>query len=92
MRFAMRELWDASANGFVDRLVAEDDVGLLREPLKPFGSNCAAASVLARLGRLTGNDDFRARAATTLASQLPGACELGVEAAPWALAALELGR
>ena len=92
MRFAMRELWDASANGFVDRLVAEDYVGLLREPLKPFGSNCAAASVLARLGRLTGNDDFRARAATTLASQLPGARELGVEAAPWALAALELGR
>lgn len=90
MRFAIRELWDSVAGGFRDRAVREDDVGLLREPLQPFGSNCAAARVLARLGELTEHDDFRERAAATLASQLSVARGRGVEAAPWALAALEL--
>ena len=71
-------------------MVAADDVGLLREPLRPFAVNCAAVRVLARLSRLTGQDDFRERAAATLASLLPGARQRGVDAAPWALAALEL--
>ena len=90
MRFCLRALWDAGRGGFVDRVVAADDVGLLREPLRPFAVNCAAVRVLARLSRLTGQDDFRERAAATLASLLPGARQRGVGAAPWALAALEL--
>ncbi len=90
MRFCLRELWDAPRGGFVDRVVADDDVGLLREPLRPFAVNCTAVRVLARLGRLTGADDFRARAAATLESLLPEARGRGVDAAPWALAALEL--
>ena len=90
MRFCLRVLWDAGRGGFVDRVVAEDDVGLLREPLRPFAVNCTAVRVLARLGRLTGADDFRERAAATLASLLPAARQRGVDAAPWGLAALEL--
>ena len=90
MRFCFRALWDTGRGGFVDRVVAADDVGLLREPLRPFAVNCAAVRVLARLSRLTGQDDFRERAAATLASLLPGARQRGVDAAPWALAALEL--
>ena len=90
MRFCLRALWDARRDGFVDRVVAEDDVGLLREPLRPFTANCTAVRVLARLGRLTDADDFRERAAATLAALLPEARPRGVDAAPWALAALEL--
>ena len=40
MRFSLRHLFDAAAGRFVDRVVAADDVGLLREPLVPFGANC----------------------------------------------------
>lgn len=90
MRFCLRALWDARRGGFVDRVVADDDVGLLREPLRPFAANCTAVRVLARLGRLTGADDFRERAAATLESLLPETRPRGVDAAPWALAALAL--
>ena len=90
MRFCLRALWDARRGGFVDRVVADDDVGLLREPLRPFAANCTAVRVLARLGRLTGADDFRERAAATLESLLPETRPRGVDAAPWGLAALAL--
>ena len=90
MRFSLRHLFDAAAGRFVDRVVAADDVGLLREPLVPFGANCIAASVLARLGRLTEQDDFRRQAAAVLDSLAPLAQARGLDAAPWALASLEL--
>ena len=90
MRFSLRHLFDAAAGRFVDRVVAADDVGLLREPLVPFGANCVAASVLARLGRLTEQDDFRRQAATVLEVLAPAAQARGVGAAPWALASLDL--
>ena len=90
MRFSLRHLFDAAAGRFVDRVVAADDVGLLREPLVPFGANCIAASVLARLGRLTEQDDFRRQAATVLEVLAPAAQARGVGAAPWALASLDL--
>ena len=90
MRFCLRALWDADRGGFVDRVVADDDVGLLREPRRPFAVNCTAVRVLARLGRLAGAEDLRERAAATLASLLPEARRRGVDAAPWALAAMEL--
>ena len=92
MRFAMRALWDDAGGGFVDRVVADGDVGLLREPLKPFDLNCSAAGVLTRLARLTGQDDFRDRAAAALAAVRPDARRRGVDAAPWMLAALDLRR
>ena len=90
MRFAMRALWDDAGGGFVDRVVADGDVGLLREPLKPFDLNCAAARVLVRLAGLTGSGDFRDRAAAALAAVRSDARRRGIDAAPWVLAALDL--
>lgn len=90
MRFSMRALWNRRAGGFVDRVIRDDDVGLLREPLALFEPNCYAARVLARLGRLTDQEDFLDRAAETLSLQWPKTTALGIDAAPWALAAIEL--
>ena len=92
MHFAIRRLWDSEGGGgFLDRVPAPDDVGLLREPLRPFATNCEAASVLARLAGITGEAAFRDRAAATLASQATVARAYGVDAAPYALALRELG-
>ena len=90
MRFSLRHLFDAAAGRFIDRVVAADDVGLLREPLIPFDTNCAAAGVLARLGRLTGKDEFGRRATALLDALAPAAQARGADAAPWALASLDL--
>lgn len=92
MRFSLRALWDTHQGGFYDRVVAEDDVGLLRQPLKMFVDNCSAARVLTRLGHLTAHGEFREKAVATLASQRSGAREHGVLAASWVLAALELDK
>ena len=91
MHFAIRRLWDASGGGgFLDRVHAPDDVGLLREPVRPFVANCEAARVLLRLSRVTGEAAFRERAVAALAAQTPVARAYGVEAAPYALALREL--
>lgn len=91
MRFAIRRLWDAAGGGgFLDRVHAPDDVGRLREPLRPFAANCEAAGVLLRLARATGEADFRERAVATLAAEAPAARRYGVDAAPYALSLGEL--
>ena len=91
MRFAIRRLWDAAGGGgFLDRVQAPDDVGLLREPLRPFTANCEAAGVLLRLARTTGEAEFRERAVATLAAEAPVARRYGVDAAPYVLALDEL--
>lgn len=61
----VRELWDADGVGFFDRAGQDADIGLLRMRRKPFVANAEAASVFARLDRLTGLSDpsgFRGRA------------------------------
>jgi uncharacterized protein YyaL (SSP411 family) len=61
----VRELWDADGGGFFDRAGQDADIGLLRMRRKPFVANAEAASVFARLDRLTGLLDpsgFRGRA------------------------------
>ena len=90
MLFAGRVLWDGERGGFRDRVIAPDDVGLLREPIKPFGTNCDAVGVLARLSRLTGRRDFGEQAEAVLALHLPATAAQGVDAARWVLAAREL--
>ena len=93
MHFAMRRLWDAAGGGgFLDRVHAPDDVGLLREPVRPFTANCEAACVLARLARVTGQPAFREQAVSALASQTPVSRAYGVDAGPYALALRELAR
>ena len=93
MHFATRRLWDtAGGGGFLDRVHAPDDVGLLREPVRPFTANCEAACVLVRLARVTGQPAFREQAVSALASQTPVARAYGVDAGPYALALRELAR
>ena len=90
MLFAGRALWDPDRGGFLDRVVAPDDVGLLRQAVKPFVANCTAARVLARLSRFSGRHDFGERAEATLASQASEVQSQGIDAALWVLAAREL--
>lgn len=91
MLFALQHLWDTAAGGgFLDRVHAPDDVGLLRERVRPFATNCEAARVLLRLASLTTDPVFRDRAVTTLAMQTAVARAHGVDAAPYALAMREL--
>lgn len=86
MLFAMRELWSEGASAFVDRIVAEDDVGLLRQTMKPFDLNCRAAHLLARLGQEADRSDLRDRAGIALASQSAAARKHSVDAASYVLA------
>ncbi len=91
MHFAVRRLWDtAGGGGFLDRVHAPDDVGLLREPARPFRANCEAASVLSRLSHVARQPALRERSVATLASQAPIARAYGVDAAPYALALRDL--
>ena len=91
MLFALQHLWDAAgAGGFLDRVHAADDVGLLRERVRPFVTNCEAARVLLRLANLTTDPAFRDRAVATLATQTAVARAHGVDAAPYALAMRDL--
>ena len=90
MLFALQHLWDASGGGFLDRVHTADDVGLLRERVRPFAANCEAARVLLRLANITTDPAFRDRAVATLAAQTPAARAHGVDAAPYALAVRDL--
>ena len=91
MLFAVQHLWDAGgAGGFLDRVHGPEDIGLLREPLRPFAVNCEAARVLLRLATITADPAFRDRAVATLAAQAAAARAHGVDAAPYALAVRDL--
>ena len=90
MHFCMHRLWDDAAGAFRDRVHADDDIGLLREPVYPFALNCDAARVLLRLARLTGQPRFHDRAVSTLAAQTGAARPHGADAAPYALALQDL--
>ena len=90
MHFAVRHLWDTAGGGFLDRVHGPDDIGLLRERIRPFAANCEAARVLLRLASITADPAFRDRAAHTVASQTAAARKQGVDAAPYALATRDL--
>ena len=83
LQFAVRTMWDEKAGRFRDRVEAAD-------PVAPFELNCHAAYVLNRLGLITGDAGYHARAGRLLES-------LGMESplheifgAPLALAATEI--
>ena len=90
MHFALHHLWDTAGGGFLDRVHGPDDIGLLRERVRPFAANCEAARVLLRLADLTSDPAFRDRATATLAAQTAAARAYGVDAAPYALAVRDL--
>jgi uncharacterized protein YyaL (SSP411 family) len=92
MRYALRVMWDEAAGAFVDR--AEGDVpdvcGRLRDPQRPLGPNCEAASLLLRLARLTGDRELDARANRILRCFAGSYRAEGLLGAPYALAMLEV--
>lgn len=59
MQFAIRTMWDESANAFRDRISPAD-------PVRPFQLNCEAACVLDRLATLTGDRAYHDRAVAIL--------------------------
>jgi uncharacterized protein YyaL (SSP411 family) len=94
MRSCLRRFRLDSSAGLRDRVPSRaggGDIGLLADPLVPFGLNCEAASVLAWLGREAGREDLAARASDVLASQTPVYLEHGIGAAAYALAVSDAG-
>jgi uncharacterized protein len=90
MRTALRTMWDEPHGGFFDRAPLPEDIGLLRDPIKPLGLNSLAARALARLAAVTGQDDLRRRAIAALASQTGVYRALGLAGAPYATALMEV--
>src|SRR6266545_1582500 len=81
--FLVRVMWDERGGGFFDRsrTDSEEEIGLLRQGVKPFVVNCDAAQMLRRLGRSSGEGDFASYAERTLAAIAPFALEQGPLAA-----------
>jgi uncharacterized protein YyaL (SSP411 family) len=87
---AVRELWDERGGGFFDRPATESDVGLLRMRRKPFVVNAEAASLLARLERISGDAGFHARAEGALRAAAEQLAGQGPLAAHYVLGARQL--
>jgi uncharacterized protein len=84
---SIRAMWDSEAGGFFDRAAGqEEDVGLLRERLKPFVPNCVAARMFRRLARTSGKPEFIPYADAALAAIAPHAAAEGPLAAEYVLA------
>jgi uncharacterized protein len=91
LRTAVRTLWDNRGGGFFDRPgTGPDALGMLADPLKPLAANCVAATVLARLARLTGDTELQQRGLDTLRGQTTGYRKHGLFGAPYVLAVLEM--
>jgi uncharacterized protein YyaL (SSP411 family) len=92
MQFAIRTMWDAESGSFRDRGSADPraDIGLLREPVRPFDINCQAASVLERLAAMTGETGYHDRAVTILGSLAQEYQRQDLFGAPYALAIREV--
>ena len=90
-RTALRTHWDSRGGGFLDRAPGgADDIGLLRDAVKPLALNCLAARVLSRLAMLTGREELQARALEALASQTGVYRSLGIGGAPYGLAIMDV--
>jgi uncharacterized protein YyaL (SSP411 family) len=86
--YAMRTMFDESGGGFFDRgnASAEEPIGLMSRPLKPFVLNCEAARALVRLGSASGEQDFTRAADRTIDAMRGLAAAQGPLAAHWLLA------
>jgi uncharacterized protein len=82
----LRTMWDEAAGCTLDRIAGDDDVGLLREPRRPFAVTADAASAFARLERASGEPAFRGRARAILDAIAPDAVHQGPLAAHYLLA------
>jgi uncharacterized protein YyaL (SSP411 family) len=80
-------MFDETDGGFFDCVKdGEERIGLLSRPLKPFVTNCHAATTLVRLGSASGEQDFVRAAERTIEAMRPLAPAQGVLAAHWLLA------
>ena len=80
---------DEHGGGFFDRARTDQDVGLLRHPLKPFVANCEAARMLRRLATVSGDNGFAGLADETLNAVAAQAAAHGPLAAHYVLAVRE---
>ena len=80
---------DERDGGFFDRASSDDDIGLLRSPLKPFVTNCEAARMLRRLAVVSGDGEFSALADEALRAVAAQAPSQGPLAAHYVLAIRE---
>jgi uncharacterized protein len=93
MRAALRSLWDPEAGCLLDRVrttAGAGDVGLLGLPLAPFGLNCEASSLLARIDRERPDPALTLAARSILAAFAPVWHQAGPAGGAYALASLEL--
>jgi uncharacterized protein YyaL (SSP411 family) len=84
--YAMRTMWDEASDGFFDR--AGDprrDIGLLKEPVKPFAVNCQAARMLSRVAQTSGSAELASYAERTLTAISARAAAEGPAAAEYVL-------
>jgi uncharacterized protein len=86
--YMIRDMWDEAGGGFFDRRgeAPDQEIGRLRQALKPFVVNCEAARMLRRLAASSGDNDFAICAERTLAAMAPCALEQGPLAAHYLLA------
>jgi uncharacterized protein YyaL (SSP411 family) len=80
---------DERGGGFFDRAATDQDVGLLRHPLKPFVANCEAARMLRRLAAVSGDNNFAELADDALKAVAAQAAAQGPLAAHYVLAVRE---
>ncbi|MEP6914219.1 MAG: DUF255 domain-containing protein [Acidobacteriota bacterium] len=90
--YAIRVMWDHRGGGFFDRAVPDAapdrdaEVGLLRQPIKPFALNCDASRMLRRLAVVSGDPEFTRIADLAVGAMAPRAIEQGPLAAHYVLA------
>ena len=85
--YAMRTMFDETDGGFFDRVKdGEEPIGLMSRRLKPFVTNCDAATTLVRLGAASGDQDFVRAAERTIDAMRLAAPAQGPLAAHWLLA------
>ena len=82
-------LRDERDGGFFDRARSDSDVGLLKDPLKPFVANCESARMLRRLSAVCNDPSFNDLADEALRSVAGQASGYGPLAAHYVLAMRE---
>ncbi|MFQ5761792.1 MAG: thioredoxin domain-containing protein [Candidatus Bathyarchaeia archaeon] len=90
MDFALKRLYDHSADGFFDRVEATEDWGALKQRIKPLDQNSAAAEALVKLHELTGEEEYLRKAEATIAAFQSVYSDYGIMSAGYASAADKL--
>jgi uncharacterized protein YyaL (SSP411 family) len=91
MRTVLLRFWDEPGGGFLDRVPGTgDEIGMLRDPVRPLWLNSLAARAMWRLAEETGEDAWRVRARETLGAVTGSYRSQGLNAAPYAMAVCEI--